>query len=227
MSKVYIVPIHNEKTMVAIKGLNNAMALATKNKTTFNESQRFSTIEEAINWAHSMYPQWKISNTSKSIVKGPKKENKATKDDAFVSFSAKQLKTIFNKKSGIAFTDGSFKNNIMGCGIVLFMNGEKYSESVKYINNEKGNSVTAELEAAKIAIIKAISLGGKRLIICYDCEAVKQAAEVSGASQEMKEFHTFYSSIKSIIDITFMKVKGHSNVAMNTYADQLAGAATK
>jgi len=229
MSKVYVVKVPNENKMIAIRGFKKALTLANGNNDLLLDPPRFSTIGEAIDWAHNLYPEWKISNIKETIVKNPKAEKIIkTPENNYAAFSSEQLKIIFNDDTGIAFTDGSFKNNTMGCGVVLFAKGERYAESIKYMNEENNcNSLMAEIEAAKLAIVKALSLGNKRLIICYDCEAVKQAAETSGVAQSMKEFHTFYSSIKSIINIVFMKVKGHADVAMNIYADQLARAATK
>ena len=162
-----------------------------------------------------------------AYVKSGKKSNNApvqnTKNAMFWNFTESGLRTIFSDNlKGIAFCDGSSKGKIKGYGFVIICNGTSFEESGNYTGDPK-DSVASELTAAEYAISRALALGIKSLILCYDCQAIEDAVRINKpTNKNMARFQAFYMRIKEIMPISFIKVKSHSDVPMNDKADQLA-----
>ena len=132
------------------------------------------------------------------------------------------------KSEAFAYIDGSFNvsTKIYGYGGFIMYKGEKYI--IKGNGNDHGmkemRNVAGEVLASKEVIKKAIELKIKNIDIYYDYEGIKKWAtgEWKRNKEETKEYHDFFQKIKSIINVNFIKVKGHSGEKGNDEADRLA-----
>ena len=92
-----------------------------------------------------------------------------------------------------------------------------------YVDAQMHN-VAGEIKGAEAAMRFAVANQIKRLVIYHDYEGI--AKWCNGAWKANKEgtkaYQAYYKSIRSMLDIEFVKVKGHSNDHYNDMADALA-----
>ena len=141
---------------------------------------------------------------------------------------------IFDKlKAGeaIAYVDGSFSNETgeYGSGVVLFYDNEVYEFTDKGSNAEAATmrNVSGEVMAAMISMREARKLGAKKLIIYHDYQGISDWC--TGAWKTKKEgtkvYKQYYLDMSKALDISFIKVEGHSGDTWNDRADTLARSA--
>ena len=167
--------------------------------------------------------------------KGKKKALLDKSKNSFDKDKTSQIYTNINrsidnskKSEAFAYIDGSFNEStkIYGYGGFIMYKGEKYI--IKGNGNDHGmkemRNVAGEVLASKEVIKKAIELKIKNIDIYYDYEGIKKWAtgEWKRNKEETKEYHDFFQKIKSIINVNFIKVKGHSGEKGNDEADRLA-----
>lgn len=126
------------------------------------------------------------------------------------------------------YTDGSFNKEsptLCGYGGVIFK-GNKMIDCYEGHIEEEDNSwnVTGEVEAVIKGVYKAIKLGIKEVVICYDYEGIEYwiTGEFKCKKDLSKTYKEFMLRAMDKIRIKFHHVKGHSGVDGNEIADLLA-----
>ena len=150
-----------------------------------------------------------------------------TKEDAlaFLNDEEKQIKV--DSDTVIAYVDGSFNlpEKTYGAGVVLIKDGEEeyfkkaYSDSFYTHRN-----VAVEIKASELAINLAIEKDYKKIIIHHDYQGIKSWADGDWKTNNdlTKSYKAFIDEKRKVIEIGFVKVKGHSNDKYNDLADRLA-----
>ncbi len=132
------------------------------------------------------------------------------------------------KSEAFAYIDGSFNKDkhIYGYGGFIMYQGEKYIIQGKGNDTNLKNmrNVAGEIIASQETIKKAIELNIKSIDIYYDYEGIERWAKGEWKANEIgtKNYQNFFQSIKSKINVNFIKVKGHSGEKGNDEADRLA-----
>lgn len=140
-------------------------------------------------------------------------------------------KRIYSSSEAVAYVDGCFNKdtNEYSCGVVIFYDGGEEHLSEKFNDPDLATmrNVAGEIEGAKKAIKFCIDNKIKSIDIFYDYEGIEKWC--TGAWKANKpgtiEYKKYYNSVKDILKITFIKVKGHSGNTYNDLADSLAKAA--
>lgn len=132
------------------------------------------------------------------------------------------------KTDAIAYVDGSYDSatNQFSCGVVLFYNGkeEHFSELFNDESLAEMNNVAGEIKGSEKAIKYCIDNEIRSLTIYHDYEGISKwcTGEWQAKKDGTKAYKKFYEEASKIVDIYFVKVKGHSGDKYNDVADQLA-----
>ena len=127
-----------------------------------------------------------------------------------------------------AFVDGSYNaaTKVYGYGGFLVHGGAK--ELLQGAGDDAGmasmRNVAGEILGSMAAVERALALGLQTLTVYYDYMGIEMWA--TGAWKRNKQgsaaYHDFIASARERIEISFVKVKGHSGVEGNEEADRLA-----
>lgn len=130
----------------------------------------------------------------------------------------------------VAFTDGSYDKNLnrYSCGVQLIKpNGEE--ENIRWFgSNEKylsEKNVTGEVFGVINALDWAISNNYYKIKIYHDYEGLNKwlTGEWTAKSNVAKMYtNLFNSKFRTLLQVEFIKIKGHSNIIYNNKADALA-----
>ena len=129
----------------------------------------------------------------------------------------------------VAYVDGSYNDQTCeyGAGVAFFCNGELTEFSDKGSNPEAATmrNVSGEVMAAMIAMREAHNRGVNHLVIYHDYQGI--ADWCTGAWKTKKEgtriYKEYYQQMRlSGLNISFVKVEGHSGDVWNDHADMLA-----
>ncbi len=131
-------------------------------------------------------------------------------------------------KTLTAYVDGSYNIETMqfSYGMVLLINGEEICVS-KHVDEPEiadMRNVAGEIKGAQAAMQYAVEHQFENLIIYHDYEGIaKWCLGVWKTNKEgTKAYKAYYDSIKDKLNVSFIKVKGHSNNKYNDMADELA-----
>ena len=150
-----------------------------------------------------------------------------SKEDALAFLNDEEKKIEVDADTVIAYVDGSFNlpEKTYGAGVVLIKDGnedhfkEAYTDSFYTHRN-----VAGEVKASELAINLAIEKGYKKIIIYHDYQGIKSWADGDWKTNNelTKSYKAFINEKRKVIEIGFVKVKGHSNDKYNDLADRLA-----
>lgn len=126
-----------------------------------------------------------------------------------------------------AYIDGSFSDKLQetGYGAVILYNGEIIhtikGSSKKYIDMR---NVAGELFAAAVSVKWAVENGYKNITLHHDYSGIAHWAkdEWKRKQEGTINYKKFIDDISEKINISFVKVKGHSGDTYNDMADKLA-----
>ncbi|MCR5148736.1 MAG: ribonuclease H family protein [Eubacterium sp.] len=153
-------------------------------------------------------------------------------DDSQVSESAIKpdikAEVTAGSAENYAFVDGSFNSatGVYGYGGFLMANGEKIILQGSGNDREMAEmrNVAGEICGSVAAVKRAIKLGLSKVSIYYDYMGIEKWAtgEWKRNKTGTAHYHEVMQKAAGLIEIEFIKVKGHSGVAGNEEADRLA-----
>lgn len=127
---------------------------------------------------------------------------------------------------GIAYVDGSYNKNTqrVGAACVLTVGKESHTYTNSFYDEYGMRNVSGEINAAEIAIRKAIELGLSKIVIYHDYLGISAWANGDWQCNKTKtrEYAMTVAALRKDIEIEFHHVKGHSGVEGNELVDRLA-----
>ncbi len=150
-----------------------------------------------------------------------------TKADAEAFMDDIDKKIQVDADTVIAYVDGSFNlpEKTYGAGVVLIKDGNEEHFKKSYTDSfYTHRNVAGEVKASELAINLAIEKGYKKIIIYHDYQGIKSWADGDWKTNNdlTKSYKAFINKKRQVIEIGFVKVKGHSNDKYNDLADRLA-----
>lgn len=140
-----------------------------------------------------------------------------------------QLKQTEEPISGVvAYVDGSYNNvtKEFSYGVIILIEGQEYEFAMKMNDPELASmrNVAGEIKGAEAAMRYAVEHNLPGITIYHDYEGISKWClnEWKANKEGTKAYKAYYDSIKDIVNIRFVKVKGHSNDKYNDVADRLA-----
>ncbi len=142
-----------------------------------------------------------------------------------------QEKPFSDSQNAVAYVDGSYNisNKLFSYGMVIFYDNEElhFSEKIDDTELAEMRNVAGEIKGAEAAMHFAYSKNCKNLTLYYDYEGIAKWCQGLWKTNKPGTiaYKQFYDSIKSHLNVKFIKVKGHSGDKYNDLADELAKAA--
>ncbi len=128
----------------------------------------------------------------------------------------------------VAYVDGSYHAGTgeFACGAVIFYQGETFEISKKFSDPELAamHNVAGEIKGSQEAMIFCLERGIPSLEIHHDYEGIAKwcTGEWKANKEATKAYRAYYQQAAQRLQITFVKVKGHSGDRFNDRADRLA-----
>jgi ribonuclease HI len=176
-----------------------------------------------------IYMTW--DECKEQVNKYPKAEFKSftTMEEAHAFMENKTVEVeIDSKDMAVAYVDGSFNVDTMvyGYGVVMMYHGreEYYKGSGNEENMSAMRNVAGEILGATYAMKYAYDHDIKNLVIYHDYEGIAKwcLGEWKTNKLETQTYKNKYQEYSKKVNISFVKVKGHSGDKYNDLADALA-----
>lgn len=171
------------------------------------------------------------SESGVKVEKPKKKRMTAKEKEEYYKSVAESLVNEVPKGRMLAYTDGSYdeKSKRYSCGCVMITKEGvfTYSSAGSVPEAVPERNVAGELTAAMYAVKKAASSGIGSIVIYHDYYGVSKwfKKEWKARSFCSLRYLDFMEKYRSQMDISFVKVAGHTGDPLNEYADILAKAA--
>lgn len=198
---------------------------------------KYYAVAKGLSGIPSIYESWTTCQKQINGVKGVIYKSFPTREQAqdFLDIQAINCKTLDTADNSLLtiYVDGSFKE-IAGnysYGLVAVLNDE-----IVYEENGIGNkepeavalrNISGEVLGAMKAASYAAKNGYKEINLCYDYQGIECWAlgtwNRRGCISEY--YYKFMQANSKLVNIHFIKIKGHSGVKYNEMADILAGKA--
>ncbi len=151
--------------------------------------------------------------------------------EAFISGEA--VTTALKPREGgaVAYVDGSFNVSTgeFSYGAVIFANGTTIEMNEAFREPELATmrNVAGEIKGAEAAMRYCVNNGIDKLDIYYDYQGIEKwcTGDWKTTKTGTTRYKEYYNSIKTKVDVRFVKVKGHSGDKYNDRADALAKSA--
>ena len=130
--------------------------------------------------------------------------------------------------TAVAYVDGSYNihTKVFGFGAVIFHKNETHTHSQGFTDPELASmrNVAGEIRGAMYAMEYCVDNNIPKLQIFYDYAGIEKwcVGEWKCNKDGTIAYCDYYNSVKDKVDITFIKVKGHSGDKYNDMADSLA-----
>lgn len=176
-----------------------------------------------------IYMTW--DECKEQVNKYPKAEFKSftTMEEAHAFMENKTVEVeIDSKDTAVAYVDGSFNVDTMvyGYGVVMMYHGreEYYKGSGNEENMSAMRNVAGEILGATYAMKYAYDHDIKNLVIYHDYEGIAKwcLGEWKTNKLETQTYKNKFQEYSKKVNISFVKVKGHSGDKYNDLADALA-----
>ena len=173
-----------------------------------------------------IYDTWEKCLAEVSNFKGAQYKSFSKFEDAQNYLMGKEETVEGN--SPIAYVDGSYKEstNEYSFGAVLLMNNQEFHFKKSFPADELSSmrNVAGEIKGAGFIIQYCVNRGINKLTVYHDYEGISKwyNFEWNANLFGTKKYQEFAANIKDVIDVEFVKVKGHSNDKYNDLADKLA-----
>ena len=144
------------------------------------------------------------------------------------NYLVEQQQLEFKVDGPVAYVDGSFKEetNEYSFGVVLLVDGKEYLFKKSFPSDELSSmrNVAGEIKGAGFIILYCLNRGINKLTIYHDYEGISKWYENEWKANLFgtKKYQEFANEVKGQIDVSFVKVKSHSNDHYNDMADKLA-----
>lgn len=174
------------------------------------EYKSFTTIEEAEKY---------LQNENRNVVCFENNTASNKEQVADISIKENELIAYVDGSFGVNDTDYSYGMVIIDCE----GNIEKFNEKISDKETASMRNVAGEI-AGSMAAMKYALEKNKDIYIFYDYQGIESWC--TGAwktnKDETKKYKVYYDEVTKMINIKFVKVKGHSNNKYNDMADSLA-----
>ena len=175
-----------------------------------------------------IYTAWDECRRQVTGFKGAEYKGFETRADAEAFMSGGGVQHRTRKEAATAYVDGSFdvKTKRYSYGMIIMYNGQEYKENEAFDDSSLAEmrNVAGEIEGSKAAMLWCIEHDVKELDLFYDYAGIEKwcTGEWKTNKSGTIAYKEFYNWAKARVNVSFIKVKGHSGDKYNDMADALA-----
>ena len=133
-----------------------------------------------------------------------------------------------DEDTAVAYVDGSYNvaTGEYSCGVVFLYEGKEETMAQKGEDEELAQmrNVAGEILGSQLAMELAVKRGIRKIKIYHDYQGIASwcLGEWKTNKEGTKAYKKYYDSVQDKLQVTFVKVKGHSGDHYNDMADELA-----
>ena len=175
-----------------------------------------------------IYTSWDECRRQVTGYSGAEYKGFETRADAEAFMSGGGVQCGARQGAATAYVDGSFdvKTKRYSYGMVIMHNGKEVTKNEAFDDEALAGmrNVAGEIEGAKAAMLWCITNDVKELDLFYDYAGIEKwcTGEWKTNKPGTVAYKEFYDWAKECVNVSFIKVKGHSGDKYNDMADKLA-----